>query len=179
LAVAETALVVLFRQLEPLIGELRRRYTPSGAEGLAAHVTLIVPFAETPGEFKVLPAVARTVERFAPFEVAFRRTARFPATAEDPETLYLAPEPAQRLVALTQALARAIPEFPPYGGKFDEVVPHSTVAQGDDRVLRDAERRLAPHLPVTARVERVWVVEHAPKGWRRRSAFPLLGREGA
>jgi 2'-5' RNA ligase len=176
---AETALVLLFRRLEPLIGDFCRRYTPGGAEGLGAHATLIVPFAEMPIAVDSMAVVARTVEPFAPFEVSFQQTARFPPSAEEPATLYLVPEPAEKLLALTRALTQAFPEFPPYAGRFDEVVPHVTVAQGDDALLGRIEQELSPHLPVQARAERVWVVEHTPTGWKRRSAFPLLGREAA
>jgi len=34
-------------------------------------------------------------------------------------------------------------------------------------------QELIARLPVKARVERVWVVENAPSGWRRHTAFPL------
>ena len=172
---AETALVVLLPELEPVIGEFQRRHTPSGVEGLGAHATLIVPFARTPARTEALALVARTVAPFAPFEVAFRETARFPATAEEPAALYLAPEPAENLVALASALASAFPEYPPYAGKFDEVVAHVTVAQGDDALLRQIEQQVAARLPVTTRAERVWLVEHTPAGWHKRSAFPLIG----
>jgi 2'-5' RNA ligase len=176
---AETALVVLFRELEPLIGELRRRHTTSGAEGLGAHATLIVPFAESPTGVEPLALVARTVAPFPRFEVVLNETAIFPSSADGPATLYLAPEPAEKLIALTAALARAFPDFPPYRGEFDELVPHVTVAQGDDALLRGIEQGLRPRLPVRTRAERVWLVEHTASGWRRTSAFPLIGSEPA
>jgi 2'-5' RNA ligase len=176
---AETALVVLFPELEPLIGELHRRHTPGGAEGLGPHATLIVPFADTPTGVEALDLVARTVAQFPPFGVALSRMAVFPRAGDEPATLYLVPEPAEKLVALTEALMRAFPEFPPYGGQFDEVVPHVTVAQGEDELLRQIERQVAAGLPVAAHADRVWLVEHAPSGWRRRSAFPLIGSKPA
>jgi 2'-5' RNA ligase len=174
-AMAETALVVLFPELEPLIGELCRQHTPGGAEGLGPHATLIVPFAETPTGVEPLDLVARTVAPFAPFEVVLNETALFPPSMREPGTLYLVPEPPEDLIALTTALARAFPDFPPYGGAFDEVVPHVTIAQGEDELLRQVEQQVAAGLPVAARADRVWLVEHAPAGWRRRSAFPLIG----
>jgi 2'-5' RNA ligase len=179
-AMAETALVVLFRQLDPLIGELRRRYTASGAEGLGAHATLIVPFfafSTNPRTLQPFVLAAETIAPFAPFELTFRETARFPASAGEPSTLYLVPEPAEDLIVLTDALVRAFPDFPPYGGAFDELVPHVTVAQGDEELLREIEQQVRPRLPAGARADRAWLVEHTPDGWRRRSAFPLLGRK--
>jgi hypothetical protein len=110
---------------------------------------------------------------FAPFESTLAETARFRGL------LYLNPEPRESFIEMTEALAEAFPEFPPYGGEFDEVVPHVTVAQADDQVLAAAERELAPQLPVMTRVERVWLVEDAPDGWRRHTAFPLERRKSA
>ena len=70
----------------------------------------------------------------------------------------------------------AFPEFPPYGGEFEEIVPHVTVVQGDDEVVAAAERELASQLPVTIRVERAWLVEDTADGWRRHTAFALERR---
>jgi hypothetical protein len=74
-------------------------------------------------------------------------------------------------------LASAFTAFPPYAGAFDEIVPHVTVAQTDDEVLAAIERGLVSQLPVRARVERSWLVENTPAGWRRHTAFPLDRRK--
>src|SRR5436190_20086405 len=104
---AETAIVVLLPELEPLIGECRRRYTDDGARDMPPHVTLIYPFADTSAVGARLDAVARALGGLAPFEIELRETARFP------ELLYLSPHPAAPLVAMTEALSDAFPEFPP------------------------------------------------------------------
>jgi 2'-5' RNA ligase len=165
--VSETAVVVLVPELEPLIGEWRHRHTADGARGMPPHVTLIYPFADTPDVRDRVAAVERELGRFASFEVDFRGTGRFI------DTLYLTPEPADPFVGMTEALLRAIPEFPPYGGEFDEIVPHLTVAHGDDRLLALIEGELSSRLPLTARVERAWLMEDTAKGWRRHTPFPL------
>jgi hypothetical protein len=74
-------------------------------------------------------------------------------------------------------LVNAFPDFPPYAGEFAQIVPHITVAQGDDEVLAATERELEAHLPVKSRVERAWLVEDAAGGWRRHTAFPLERRK--
>jgi 2'-5' RNA ligase len=168
---AETALVVLLPELEPLIGGWRRRYTGDGARGMPPHVTLIIPFADSSEVEERLEGVGRVLGDFAPFGVALLETARFP------ELLYLRPEPAEPFVAMTEALADAFPEFPPYGGDFDEILPHVTVAQSEDEVLATIDEELAAQLPVRARVERAWLVENAPDGWRRHTAFALERRK--
>jgi hypothetical protein len=82
-----------------------------------------------------------------------------------------APEP---FLALIDAVRARWPGYPPYGGAFDEVTPHLTVAQGPPSLLDQIEGALPTRLPVTIRVERVWLVVDTPKGWQRRTAFPLL-----
>jgi len=168
--VAQTALVVLLPELETLLGSWRDQHTTDGPRGMPPHVTLIFPFADSSGVEDKLEALGRLFASFGPFEVALGETARFPGL------LYLRPEPAEPLVAITEGLVRAFPEFPPYGGEFVEIVPHVTVALGGDDVLAAVERELQPQLPVKTRVERAWLVEDSPTGWRRHSGFPLERR---
>ena len=116
-------------------------------------------------------ALGRVLGEFRQFEVTLSGTARFAGL------LYLRPEPEEPFVALTEALVEAFPAFLPYGGEFEETVPHATVAEGDEELLAGLAQDLTARLPVKARVERVWVVENAPSGWRRHTAFPLERRK--
>jgi 2'-5' RNA ligase len=169
--VAATAVVALFPELEPLLGAWRRRYTGDGPRGMPPHVTLIFPFADSARADDLLEPLGRVFGAFAPFEIALRQTARFPGL------LYLRPEPAEPFVVITEALVNAFPDFPPYAGEFAEIIPHVTVAQGDDEMLAAAERELGAELPVKSRVERAWLVEDTADGWRRHTAFPLERRK--
>jgi 2'-5' RNA ligase len=171
-AMSETAVVVLLPELELLIGSWRRRYTSDGARGMPPHVILIFPFADSADLGDRLSPLGQVVGAAAPFEVTLAETARFP------RLLYLRPKPHEPFVAMTEALVAAFPEFRPYGGKFEEIVPHVTAAEADESVLARAERELVPKLPVKARVERAWVVENTPAGWRRHTAFPLDRHRG-
>jgi 2'-5' RNA ligase len=168
---AETALVVLFPELEPLLGDVRRRYTTDGARGMPSHVTLIYPFADSDDIDARLTAIGAELSPFAPFDARFERPARWP------DTLYLEPEPHERFVAMTEALVRAFPEFPPYGGRFGGIVPHVTVAHGDSALFDELERDLVPSLGLTVRVERVWLMCDTPAGWRRHTQFLLDRRK--
>jgi 2'-5' RNA ligase len=168
---ADTALVALFPELEPLLGAWRRHYAGDGPRGMPPHVTLIFPFTDSAGADDLLEPLGRVFGAFAPFEIALRQTARFLGL------LYLRPEPAEPFVAITEALVNAFPDFPPYAGEFAEIIPHVTVAQGDDEVLAAAEQELGAQLPVKSRVERAWLVEDAAGGWRRHTAFPLERRK--
>jgi hypothetical protein len=76
-------------------------------------------------------------------------------------------------VALVEALAAAFPQYPPYAGAHDSIVPHLTVAHGEPEDFASIEAALRPALPVTAHVERVWLMAHGLDGWHRRTPFPL------
>ncbi len=112
------------------------------------HVTLIFPFADSSEVDDLLEPLGRVFAAFTP----------------------------ETFVVITEALVNAFPDFPPYAGEFAEIVPHITVAQGDDEVLAAAERELEAQLPVKSRVERAWLVEDTAGGWRRHTAFPLERR---
>ena len=137
-------------------------------------MTVVFPFVE-PGRIDgALIAALRTVtDRTEPFAFELREARRFPGT---PGTLYLAPEPARRFVRLTEAFVARFPEHPPYEGAFDRVVPHLTVAQGDDQVLDAAEAAVRPLLPVgcTAR-EALLLGEAEPGRWQVCARLPFAG----
>jgi 2'-5' RNA ligase len=160
----ETAVVVPVGEAERVVGDWRRTLTPSGAEGMPAHVTVLTPFADgarlRAGMLEELDAELRRFPRFA-FLAA--RTARF---THPHEVLYLAPEPAEPFVRLTQAVAERI-GIPPYEGAYDDVVPHITVACPDDVTILDrVEAELARHLPIAATADRVETWERADGRWR-------------
>lgn len=71
---------------------------------------------------------------------------------------------------------RAFPDFPPYGGPLDDVVPHLTV--GHDAPLdelRAAELDLVAHLPIRMEVTTVQVMAgaKAPNSWNTVAELPL------
>ena len=77
-------------EAEHVLHRWRSKYTPSGREGLGAHITLLFPFAEPeelPGELERMRA---HFAQAAPFRFSLTEARRF----ED-GVLYLAPEPAE------------------------------------------------------------------------------------
>lgn len=88
--------------------------------------------------------------------------------------LYLAPESDDQFRALTLAVADRWPEAPPYGGQFAEVIPHLTVAHGQEPSVLDAvEADLSSRLPVTTRVSSVQLLVFDGILWRERADFAL------
>jgi 2'-5' RNA ligase len=130
--------------------------------GIPAHVTLVFPFVPAAQVDDAVLASLRAIlggaERFG-FEL--REPRRFPTA------LYLAPEPAQPFVRLTEAIVARFPGHPPYEGAFDAVVPHLTVAQGDACVLDEAEASLRALLPIACEAHEALLLEEVEANWGR------------
>ncbi|MGI8900594.1 MAG: 2'-5' RNA ligase family protein, partial [Nocardioides sp.] len=100
---------------------------PEDPGGVPAHITLLGPFVSleslTDG---VLDELAVLFADVTPFTFTLTGVHRFPGGG-----VYLAPEPAQPFRRLTLALFDRFPEHPPYGGAFDDVVPHLSLPLPD------------------------------------------------
>jgi len=174
-AAPATAFVVLVPEAEPLVAALRSRFDPSSALGVPAHITVLHPFVPpvqlTP---EVLARAAAALFGLQPFDFLLARVQRFPGV------LYLALEPAAPFVALTEALVRAFPAFPPFGGVHDRIVPHLTVAQGDDHTLQRADTELRAalraHGPVAAPCRELCLLQNAGGFWREWHRLALRGQ---
>jgi len=163
-----TALLVPVPEAEAVVGAYRRRHTPSGADGMPTHVTLLAPFAPVLLlDASRLEELRAALAPFAAFELALSRTARF----RELDTLYLVPEPEDRFAALFDAVAEAFGEYV----QHPRFVPHLTVARSeDDGVLRTIERELQPHLPLVAVAREVLLMERdAARHWATRDVFEL------
>lgn len=67
------------------------------------------------------------------------------------------------------------PDQPPYGGAFADIVPHLTVAVGEEG-LGEIERELMSRLPIAARATEAWLIaDVAPGRWTRQRTFRLGG----
>lgn len=164
-----TGLLVPVPAAEPLVHAHRERWDPPAACGVPAHVTVLYPFVP-PDEIDkaVLRSVTEALQPYAPFDFTLARVGRF----ED--VLYLAPEPADPFLALTDAVATRFPAHPPYAGRFAEVVPHLTVADSSNGLPASLAAELAAGLPITARAAEVWLMEEARDDtWSTRAVFPL------
>ena len=98
------------------------------------------------------------------------------------DVVWLAPEPAQRFRDLTAAVVERFPGFLPYGGAFEDVVPHLTVGEarlGTLADLRAAEADVRRALPIAARIDHAVLIAGAelPGSWRTVARLPLGVRE--
>jgi hypothetical protein len=104
------------------------------------------------------------------FDVVFRETRRFPGT------LYLAPEPAEPFVQLTESIVRRWPDYPPYEGQFETTIPHLAVAHGDAALLDESDMEITPELPIEAVAHEALLLEEVVPDWVRwgtRARFAL------
>ncbi|MEU9037068.1 2'-5' RNA ligase family protein [Streptomyces sp. NPDC048352] len=170
----QTGLVIRIPEAEPAVRAWRKRFDPSAPAGVPAHVTVLFPFLdESRVDGLVHSALEQVLGSHPAFELRFERCGRFP------DVLYLVPDPDTPLRQLTEAIAARWPEAPPYGGRFADVVPHLTIAQGrEEAVLERIEADLAPGLPFTSRVTSVELMVHDGTTWRERASYPLAGRSG-
>ena len=126
---------------------------------LPPHVTVVYPSAgDVAGLTEMLGA-------FAPFEVVFRRLDRFPGV------LWLAPEPPDPFVALTEAAVARFPQFAPYDGRYSSIIPHLTVAQAS---LDETAALVEPLLPLESYVDSVVLyTSNDSRHWRELHVFDL------
>jgi hypothetical protein len=167
----ESALIVPVPEAEDLVGVWRERYDDSARTGVPAHLTLLYPFLPpedvTPLDLEGLSALFASASATRYELVAVRRFTR--------GVLYLAPEPEAFLRELTGRIWALYPQRPPYGGAFDDVIPHLTVAQAaDSGVLDTVEASVAPALPIAAHATEAWLMLQDEDGrWRAGHRFPL------
>ncbi len=169
---AISAFAVKVPAAEPMVGDLRRRYDATSAQGVPAHITVLVPFMD-PARItrEILERARQALSGTPSFAFALNKVGRFP------ETAYLAPEPAAPFVEMTLALVEAFPEFPPYGGEHDSVVPHLSVAHGSaldsDAAALELQALLAATGAVHASCTEVALIENSTGKWRDMHVFQL------
>lgn len=166
----QSGLIVRVTEAEPVVGAWRDRLDPSARAGVPAHVTVLFPFLDAGRiDKEVIASIGEVLGEHRSFQARFDRCGRFPGV------LYLAPDLGDHFQRLTEAIAGRWPEYPPFGGQFAEVVPHLTVAQGqDEAVMEMVEMDLRAALPVVAQVSSVDLFVQDGRRWRSRAAFPLV-----
>jgi len=163
----ESAVLIPVPEAEPVVGELRAEHDRSAARGVPAHVTLLYPFVAPDAiDTEMVATVAGIVAAEPAFRCVFAST-----WDDDGPVIALVPRPpAAPFHRLIDALARAFPDHPPYGGEFDEVIPHLTVAADGADVAPALEGRL----PFDAWIDRATLmVDELDGRWSVRETFAL------
>ena len=179
-AATETAVIVAIPEAEPLVGEHRQRFDEAAALGVPAHVTILSPFvAPAAVDAHVIATLGAAALSVPIFDCSFASTSWFGR-----EVLWLAPDPAEPFRRLTAAVWAAFPQHPPYGGSYNDIVPHLTVGQtrsGPLSQLETVERTVQADLPVRASVASLMLMAgtSTPSSWHVRAEFPLSARTDA
>lgn len=168
----EGALVVPVPLADNLVRLVRWIAEPTARRGLPPHVTVVGPFLD-PADLDVArqDELARAVRSVPAFSYRLSRVGWF-----DDRVVYLAPEPGDRFVQLTEAVVGCFPDHLPYGGAYRSVVPHMSIAIGRPRpVLKVAATLVASRLPIDAVAWKVLLLSHVPgrRRWHIAMAFQL------
>jgi 2'-5' RNA ligase len=167
----ESALVIAVPEAEPLVSEWRARYDSSAQRGVPAHITLLYPFVPTEKvDDELLHGLRELFAPQPPITFELSRVARFP------EVAWLAPEPPEPFTALTGLIVARFPDYPPYEGVHDQVIPHLTVAEGASELQDRVEAALSNHLPIRAHATDVALLFEDDEGlWHQAHRLSLSG----
>jgi 2'-5' RNA ligase len=170
----ETAFIIPCPEAEAAVGQIREKYDASAAAGVPAHITILYPFMPPeniiPATMHELFAILGPAKSFAYRLDSIRRF--------DDRVLYLAPALPAPFARLTRTLHKAFPDYPPYRGQFEEIIPHLTVAELPEPspdTLAELEARLAPHLPIMATATEILLMAGKTRDikWRTWHRFTL------
>ena len=167
--IVESALVVPVPEAEPVVGDLRARYDPAPPAGLPAHITVVYPFLDPAFlNESILADLAAIFAGVTSFRFALGAIARFP------DVVYLVPNPTGSFIRMTAAVATRWPEAPPYGGRYEEVVPHLTVAHtSDETAVEEITKSIVSHLPIDCTARQIWLLTRQEDRWSTRHRFEL------
>jgi 2'-5' RNA ligase len=167
----ESAVVVRVPAFDEPIDTLRGRFMlPRKPNGIAPHITLMVPFLprDELAEQTTLTGLREVCAAVDRFDVTFARTARFP------HVLYLVPEPAEPLIALSAALMGRWPQLAPYAGTEKQLIPHLTVTTGrPPKVFHQVEEALRPLLPVRVQITAAQLYLFDGRRWSEDAELPF------
>jgi hypothetical protein len=166
----ESALIVEVLEAEPLVRHWRAKHDWSAQRGVPAHITVLYPFVPTEKIDERLHA--ELLELFAThpaFSFTLGRVARFP------EVAWLAPEPAEPFARLIGAVASQYPDYPPYEGMHEEVIPHLTIVEGDSDLQDEVDTTITPSLPIRAEATAISLFLEDESGWWSRGERYALG----
>lgn len=118
--------------------------------GNPAHITITIPFVPPPA---ITEDVHSALSDIAAFTTAF--TYDLTEVSAFPTALWLRPQPEDSFRAVVQTCLERFPDYPPFGGVFETVQPHLTLALNVAKKRRlaemraVAEREIGPELPLS------------------------------
>lgn len=169
----ESALIVSVPSVEPLVSGLRAEFDRSARRGAPAHITLLYPFRHPD---LISDEVESVLEAFFAHCETFSFT--LAGICGFPGVVYLVPEPLEAFDEISNRLRSRFPDTPPYGGVFNDPVPHLTVAHPthdtDLPAISGTLLDLAgPRLPLECTADRATLLLKRRGFWQPRRVFPF------
>jgi 2'-5' RNA ligase len=174
----QSALLLVVPAAEAAVGPHRARLDASARDGVPAHITVLYPF---------LPPAEIGPDVLAGLSLLFAGVPRFAFTLDrvrwfGESVVWLGPSDESPFRTLTELAAEAYPGCSPYGGIYEDVVPHLTLGHvGDLAELRAAGEAVRPLLPIAAEGTEVTLMAGPEPGrppgssgdWHTMASFPL------
>jgi 2'-5' RNA ligase len=168
----KTALVIIPPEdIRMPIQNLRQIHDPHYRRWMP-HITLLYPF-RLKGEFeKLAPQFSAELQNFPPFEMTFSQFCYFPPVREK-YTLWLAPEPAEKVDQLQETLLKVTPDCDDTRNFPNGFTPHLSVGsvRGKDKLLELRDTLQADWQPLRFTLNRVCLI------WRNNPPDDIF-REG-
>ena len=173
----ESALLVPVPAAEAAVAGHRARLDLSARQGVPAHITVLYPFLPADElTDAVLESVRVLTAGIQAFDFTLDRVGWFGC-----DVVWLGPRDQAPFRSLTEKAFAAFPSCPPYGGRYDDVVPHLTVGDlGGEDALRQAAAEVSGHLPIATRATEVILMTGPrpdraaqPGQWRTVATFGL------
>lgn len=168
----QSGLIIEVPEAEPAVAAHRERLDAHAPLGVPAHITVLYPFM--PSE-TISPAVLAELDHL--FDSVSRFRFRLDHTDWfGQDVLWLAPDDPDPFRNLSGRVYEAFPEFPPFDGQFDDIVPHLTIGHGHPHHdLCAAETAVQAQLPISAHATAVTLMtqQSADGHWTRAASFAL------
>ncbi|GAB3859150.1 hypothetical protein GCM10028801_20110 [Nocardioides maradonensis] len=134
-----------------------------------AHITVLAPFLEAPGE-RDLAVLGALAARTPAFDFALHDVVAFPNGI-----IHAPPVPGDPFTRLTDAVRTAYPDLLPYAGEFDPV-PHLTLDHLTAEISpTTVAQALAGTLPACCRADRLELHRYAEGDCKVLASWPLAG----
>lgn len=136
------------------------------------HVTLAIPFMalETVDD-EVVQRLTKLFDATPQFDFELNAVRWF-----NRDVVYFEPTNAATFRSITERLQHEFPDFDPYGGAFDEVIPHVTLSEHGSLADRRIIGRLAPRFaPISTKASHAWLMsnERSNDEWSLIKVFHL------
>jgi len=143
----ESVIYVPLTKLDPVLAYISQAYDQvRSPDCLKAHMTLQYPWLEKEGVTREVMNDLRTLFKDQTSFNFQLTTAWF-----GDSVLILKPLDPQPFIEMTQAILRTWPDYPYYGGDYDEIEPHVTLAYGQAEDLKQIEDYISPLLEASYR----------------------------